>query len=80
VTVETNIFQMKHNPLAMILGHREDFKVSEIISGEMKDNPIHQIEILLRKQIIKNPSKAGFPIQIIQLKKDDVINPPKIYS
>jgi hypothetical protein len=46
----------------------------------MKANPIHQIEILLRKQIIKNPSKAGFPIQIIQLKKDDVINPPKIYS
>ena len=46
----------------------------------MINNPAKEIELLLRKQIGKTPGTVGFPIQIIQISKDGVVNIPKIYS
>jgi hypothetical protein len=84
VSVELNIHKVpgRNNlaPSFLVSGHRDAMNNSEFFSGEMNSNPVKGIEKLLRKQINKTPGSVAFPIQIMQIKQDGVINIPKIYS
>lgn len=83
LTIETNIHQVpgkdKLSPSVIILGQKDAFNNRDNFGESMINNPAREIEILLRKQINKTPENVEFPIQIIQIKKDEVINIPKIY-
>lgn len=84
VSVEINVHKIpekdKLAPSVIILGQKDAFNTRDNFSDNMINNPAKEIELLLRKQIDKTPETVEFPIQIIQIKNDGVVNIPNIYS
>ena len=84
ISIEINIHRIpgkdKLSPSVIILGQKDAFNSRDNFGENMINNPAKEIELLLRKQIGKTPGTVGFPIQIIQISKDGVVNIPKIYS
>jgi hypothetical protein len=84
VAVEINIHRVpgkdELSPFVIILGQKDAFNSRDNFGEKMINNPPKEIEILLRKQIGKTPATVKFPIQIMQIKRDGIVNFPKIYS
>jgi hypothetical protein len=84
VSVEINIHKVpgkdNNSPAVVILGQKDAFNSRENFGENMINNPVKEIELLLRKQIDKTPGNVSFPIQLMQIKPDAVVNSKKIYS
>jgi hypothetical protein len=84
VSVEINIHKVpgkdNNSPAVIILGQKDAFNSRENFGENMINNPVKEIELLLRKQIDKTPGTVSFPIQLMQIKPDAAVNSKKIYS